>query len=371
MEKPIRVLVVDDSALMRELLGGMLAEDPGIVVVGKARDGQDAIKKVADLRPDVVTLDVQMPGMDGIAALDFILEKCPIPIIMVSALTQHSADITLQALEHGAADYVPKPEQMYFSLGPFRKELVHKVRTVAGTDVTKLLRMRRPRTPQVDVRPAPSIGSKSAPIAAEGGYENCCIAIGISTGGPPVLSALFQALTPPLPPIVVVQHMPRLFTGPFARRLDSISSLSIKEAEHGDLLLPNQVLIARGGLQLHLQRQGAHVIAQIGDDEPVSGHHPSVDVMMRDAAAVFGRRCLGTIMTGMGHDGAAGCAAIRAAGGYVLGQDAATSDVYGMNRVAFVNGAVDRQFAVNELPQLIARQCAKLFPSKRTALASV
>lgn len=206
--------------------------------------------------------------------------------------------------------------------------------------------------------------------AADAAYHHCCIAIGISTGGPPVLSALFQSLTPPLPPIVVVQHMPRLFTGPFARRLDSISSLSIKEAEHGDLLLPNQVLIARGGHQLHLQRQGAQVIAQIGDDEPVSGHHPSVDVMMRDAAAAFGARCLGIIMTGMGHDGAAGCAAIRAAGGYVLGQNAATSDVYGMSRVAFVNGAVDRQFDVNELPQLIVRQCARLFAPRARQLMS-
>lgn len=195
-------------------------------------------------------------------------------------------------------------------------------------------------------------------------FEDCCIAIGVSTGGPPALSLLFQSLAPPLPPIVVVQHMPSTFTGAFARRLNSISQLSIKEAEAGDILRPNQVLIAPGGRHLHLRRQGSCVSVEISDGNPVSGHRPSVDVMMRDAVTAFGSRCLGVIMTGMGYDGAAGCAAIRRAGGYVLGQDAATSAVYGMSRSAHLNGAVDRQFALNELPALLTRQAVKRFATK-------
>jgi two-component system chemotaxis response regulator CheB len=200
-------------------------------------------------------------------------------------------------------------------------------------------------------------------------FEECCIAIGVSTGGPPALSRLFQSLTPPLPPIVVVQHMPSTFTGAFARRLNSISRLSIKEAEAGDMLQPNQVLIAPGGRHLHLRRKGSCVNVEISDGNPVSGHRPSVDIMMRDAATAFGSRCLGVIMTGMGHDGAAGCAAIRRAGGYVLGQDAATSDVYGMSRVANLNGDVDRQFALNNLPVLLTHQCMMQFSAIRATVA--
>ena len=371
MERPIRVLVVDDAALMREMLSDMLNDSPGIVVVGKARDGQDAIRKVAELRPDVITLDVQMPGIGGIETLEAILAEHPIPVIMVSALTQRAAEITWQALECGALDYVPKPQTKLETDGPFREELIRKVRAMAGADVVRLLRIRNAHVSKASARTALRRDAQcSAAAEASNNFTDCCVAIGISTGGPPALSVLFQSLTPPLPPIVVVQHMPSTFTAPFACRLDSISRLSIKQAETGDLLQPNQVLIAPGGRHLHLRRQGSRVTAEISDSDPVSGHRPSVDVMMVDAAAVFGARCLGVIMTGMGHDGAAGCAAIRQAGGYVLGQDAATSDVYGMNRVAYVNGAVDRQFALNDLPLLLTRQAAQQFGSKRGIVAA-
>jgi two-component system chemotaxis response regulator CheB len=201
-------------------------------------------------------------------------------------------------------------------------------------------------------------------------FFDCCIAIGASTGGPPALSDLFQALSPPLPPIVVVQHMPVNFTGPFARRLDAASQLSIREARSGDMLRPNQVLIAPGGRHLRLRRLGAEVIAELETAEPVSGHRSSIDVMMRGAAVALGSRCLGIIMTGMGHDGAQGCAAIRAAGGYVLGQDEATSDVYGMNRMAAIQGHVDRQFALPDLPSLIVQQSVRMFSANRPLKAN-
>lgn len=371
MERLIRVLVVDDSALMREMLADIFNDTPDIVVVGKARDGADAVKKVANLQPDVITLDVQMPGIGGLETLEAILAEHPIPVIMVSALTQRAADITWQALDRGALDYVPKPQNKQETSGPFREELVHKVRVMAGADVARLLRIRTARTNRTMARAAIRRDTlRPAAVVETSSFDNCCIAIGISTGGPPALSGLFQSLPPQLPPVVVVQHMPGTFTGAFARRLDSLSQLSIKEAETGDVLQSNHALIAPGGRHLRLRRRGSQVVVEIVDSDPVSGHRPSVDVMMHDAAAAFGSRCLGVIMTGMGHDGAAGCAAIREAGGYVLGQDAATSDVYGMNRVAYVNGDVDRQFALNDLPAILTRESSRRFAVKRSRVAT-
>jgi two-component system chemotaxis response regulator CheB len=194
-----------------------------------------------------------------------------------------------------------------------------------------------------------------------------CIAIGISTGGPPALARLFGELRRPMPPIVVVQHMPPSFTKPLAWRLDSLSELSVKEAALGDVLEPNHVLVAPGGKHLQVRRMGNAVKVVIRDGLVVSGHKPSIDVMMKSVAEVFGDACLGVIMTGMGRDGADGCGAIRAAGGYVLGQDEATSDVYGMNKVAYVEGHVDRQFALDEAAKVIAQNVWRL----RTATAAV
>ncbi|MCA9271396.1 MAG: chemotaxis response regulator protein-glutamate methylesterase [Planctomycetales bacterium] len=357
-KKTIRVLVVDDSAVLREQICDVLAGAEGLEVAGVARDGEEAVRKVAELSPDVVTLDVLMPRMDGLAALDAILAVKPVPVVMVSALTQRAADVTLQALDRGAMDYVAKPENLQQAGGAFRDELVHKVRVMAGADVRRVLQIRKARAQGVG-KPARTPLAQRAASTVQ--YENCCVAIGISTGGPPALSRLFQAFEPPLPPIVIVQHMPANFTGPFAARLDSISAMSVKEAAPGDVLRPNHALVAPGGRHLRLHRRGGSVVVDIEDGEPVSSHKPSVDVMMYDAAKAFGPRCLGVIMTGMGHDGADGCRAIRAAGGYVLGQDEVSSDVYGMNKVAFVDGHVDRQFALPDLPELLARQCNKMF----------
>ncbi len=182
-----------------------------------------------------------------------------------------------------------------------------------------------------------------------------CIAIGVSTGGPPALACLFESLRPPMPPIVVVQHMPPNFTKPLAWRLDSLGELSIREAANGDLLEPNHVLIAPGGKHLQVRRLDTSAKAVVRDGAPVSGHMPSADVLMKSVAESFGKNCLGVIMTGMGRDGADGCGAIRAAGGYVLGQDEASSDVYGMNKVAYVEGNVDRQFALSEAAAVLTR----------------
>ncbi len=361
MSRPrIRVLVVDDSAVLRELLADIIESDPQFTVVAKARDGYDALEKVESHEPDVVTLDVEMPRMDGLATLDALLSKNPIPVVMVSAVTTRDADVTLKALERGALDYISKPSSLKTANDEFRRHLLPKLKAIAGADVRRILRIRATKKQRHRARSTLSDQGRGACGLAHQ-YRNCCIAIGISTGGPPALSHLFESLAPPLPPIVIVQHMPANFTGAFAQRLDSLSMLNVKEATTGDRLEPNCAYVARGGSHLLLRVGPTHVTIRIKQGEPVSGHQPSVDMMMQSAAAAFGQRCLGIIMTGMGHDGVDGCRAVREAGGYVLGQNQATSDVYGMNRAAFAAGHVDEQFALSDLAALMSTKCRRLF----------
>lgn len=357
----IRVLVVDDSAVVRALISDHITATPGMSVVGVARNGREALAAAESLHPDVMTLDVQMPGMDGLEVLDRLLDKNPIPVVMVSSLTKAGATITLDALDRGATDYVAKPEHGAAGKALFVSELTHKIRTAAGVNIPRLL-ARRKRQATATVEAAQVLGKKKA------GAEDCppeflnrCIAIGISTGGPPALTKVLTSLRPPLPPIVIVQHMPPQFTGPLASRLNSISPLTVREAVQGDKLQPNVVLVAPGGTHLELRGKAPHVSVLLKDGPVVSGHKPSVDVMMTCAAEVFGSSCMGVIMTGMGRDGVAGCGAIRTAGGYVLGQNEATSDVYGMNRAAYVEGNVDRQFGLQDGAAVIMQQVKRLW----------
>jgi two-component system, chemotaxis family, protein-glutamate methylesterase/glutaminase len=358
--KTIRVLVVDDSAVCRRMLSDMIDAEPGMKVVGTAADGRQALELTASLLPDVVTLDVQMPQMNGLDALDALFQRRPLPVIMVSSLTKLGANITLDALEHGALDYIPKPDYGVDLRSAIRDELIRKIRMADGVDVRRILELRAERKRRRAERPAPGSGEKPPTETPAGVLADRCIAIGISTGGPPALTVLFESLQPPQPPIVVVQHMPPNFTKPLAWRLNALSALSIKEAEAGDALEPNRVLIAPGGRHLMIRRVGTAVYAALDDGPLVSGHKPSVDVLMRSAAAVFGDRCLGVIMTGMGRDGADGCRDIRGRGGFVLGQDEASSDVYGMNKVAFAEGNVDRQFALDNAAAVITQQAKKM-----------
>lgn len=364
----IRVLVVDDSAVIRQQICDFIEAADDMEVAATAKDGHHAIEAFAATQPDVVTLDVQMPDMDGLAALDAILAKHPVPVIMVSGLTQLGASVTFEALERGAMDYIAKPERGAETESVLGDELLRKIRSFAGADVSRILQIRQERAKRPRRKPLRQPPAPKGPIeTAEPALTDLCIAVGISTGGPPALASLFETLRPPTPPIVVVQHMPPHFTRPFAWRLDAISQLSIKEAETGDVLQPNHVLIAPGGIHMELRRQGHETKIVLRNGPPVSGHKPSVDVMMTTAAAIYGPRLLGVIMTGMGRDGANGCQAIRAAGGYVLGQDEASSDVYGMNKVAFVEGNVDRQFHLDDAASAIRHQIRRL---SRTASAS-
>ncbi len=350
-----RVLVVDDSAVIRQIVSDILSETPGMEVAGTASDGAKALEMIDTVAPDVVTLDIQMPNMDGLATLDALLQRQALPVIMVSALTQLGANITLEALERGAIDYVSKPERGSEVETALREELVRKIRAAAGVNVRRILEIRQQRKKRRLERLPAARPAKELSDQVPEDLGDQCIALGISTGGPPALSILFESLRPPMPPIVVVQHMPPHFTKPLAWRLDALSRLSIKEAESGDVVRPNHVLIAPGGSHLQLRRQAGMVKAMIVDGPLVSGHKPSVDVMMESAAAIYGSRMLGVIMTGMGRDGAQGCRCIREAGGYVLGQDEQSSEVYGMNKVALVEGNVDQQFSLDRCAAVITR----------------
>jgi two-component system, chemotaxis family, protein-glutamate methylesterase/glutaminase len=357
-----KVLVVDDSALMRRVITDSINESDDLAVVGTATNGEDALVKFRNLNPDIVTLDIQMPGMDGLTALEQILAIRPVPVIMVSSLTQRSADVTLNCLDRGAVDYVAKPENATQAQTVLREELVRKIRASMNADVARVMQIRKRRRP---AQTAASVDKVVAPVAshkysAKEDITGMCIAIGISTGGPPALTRIFESLTKPMPPIVVAQHMPGQFTGPFANRLNSISDLTIKEAESGDILQANHVFIAHGGMHLYLEQRGRIVKLDVRDGEPVAGHKPSVDVMMECAAKIYRERCLGVVMTGMGRDGVDGCRFIKEHGGYVLGQDQASSDVYGMNKLAFTSGHVHEQFSLDDAPAVIASSLAKL-----------
>ncbi|WP_205678747.1 protein-glutamate methylesterase/protein-glutamine glutaminase [Aquisphaera insulae] len=354
----MRVLIVDDSALMRRLLSDLLGASPEVEVVGMARDGRDAVIQASRLKPDVITLDVEMPEVSGLEALPILLAAHEAPVVMVSALTQAGADVTLQALELGAVDFMPKPEKNQLAeMRAHADLLISKVLTAAQSRVRRQRRTgvvpaapgtaSAPATTSTSARPATPRPAPAAPGTV------ACIAIGISTGGPQALSQVLPLLAPPMPPILIVQHMPGQFTKVFADRLGRSCALSVKEAAEGDVLQPNHAYVAPGGRHLSVAGPAARPRVAITDDDPVSGHRPSVDVLFRSVARHFQARALGVIMTGMGRDGVEGCKAILAAGGSTLGQDEATSVVYGMNKAAYLEGAVKAQFALEDLAGIL------------------
>jgi len=347
----VRVLVVDDSALMRRLLSDILGSSPAIEVVGLARDGREAVLQAARLKPDVITLDVEMPEVSGLDALPAILAVHETPVVMVSALTREGADVTLKALEFGAVDFFPKPTRNQMAeMRAEGEQLVDKVLSAAGS---RVFRGRRP--PSASTVVAEPVGFDARQALPSAARPAPVVVIGISTGGPQALSRVIPLLKPPAPAILIVQHMPARFTEVFAERLNRIASVEVKEAVGGDLVVPNRVLVAPGGRHMRLSGRPPRVRATLGPpDEPaVGGHRPSVDVLFESAARVFGDATVGVIMTGMGRDGVDGCKAILAAGGFTLGQDEASSVVYGMNKAALLEDAVRAQFALDDLPAII------------------
>jgi two-component system chemotaxis response regulator CheB len=341
MLRKVRVLVVDDSALVRQLLANGLGMDPGIEVVGTAPDPYAARDKIVELKPDVLTLDVEMPRMDGVEFLRRLMPQYPIPVVMVSSLTQRGKQITLESLEAGAVDFVAKPTtNMAHGLNAMMAELRTKVK-IASTANVSHWKSQRSAAPAA----APNQGARAL---AESTHK--VIAIGASTGGTEAIRKVICAFPPTMPGVVIVQHMPAGFTKLFADRLNQLCAMEVKEATSGDRVLPGRILIAPGGRHMKLVRSGGIYQTVCEPGETVSGHCPSVDVMMHTVAEQVGANAIGVMLTGMGADGAAGMLAMRQAGARTLAQDQATSVVFGMPKVAFERGAAERLLPIDRIP---------------------
>jgi two-component system chemotaxis response regulator CheB len=365
MAEDINVLVVDDSALMRKLVSTMVEQTPGLHVVDTAMNGKLALEKIPKLEPDAICLDLEMPEMNGI---EFLRERkkrgITIPVIVLSSIAEKGASVTMEALTLGASDFVTKPSGAISVDVAKVKDRVSELLLAYGG---KYRRYKKPNAP-LPPMPAATLppphaipDKKIVPITKPGKVE--VIAIGISTGGPEALRVVFANLDPDLKvPILVVQHMPAGFTLEFARSLDKICPLEVKEAEEGEMVVPGRILIAEGSKHLELERVGIGSIVHLSDTPPVSGHKPSADVLFASAALGYRNHVLGVIMTGMGRDGAAQLGSIYREGGLTLGQDEKSSIVYGMPRVAFEMGHVMEQVPLSNMGQRISQvaKCAHL-----------
>ncbi len=355
MNPKVRVLVVDDSALMRKLIPQILATDDSIEVVGTAMDGNFGLKKIAELRPQVITLDLEMPGMGGLEMLKAIMQRHRLPVIVVSSHSKEGASVTLKALAYGAFDFVTKPSDVSGRMTEVGHELIAKIKAAAQSRSPQVHSMQDParRNEKMtgDPRRAPSR----------------IVAIGISTGGPQALQYMLPQLPADFPgSIVVVQHMPENFTEMFARRLDEICSLQVKEAQSGDLLRPGRVLICPGSRHLKAKRLPLGDVAILSDDPAVNGHRPSADVLFRSVAEEFGPRSLAVLMTGMGEDGAAGMGAVKAAGGMTIAQSEESCVVYGMPKAAIDRGYATRVVSLEAMANTLIAQCAPQHRARAT-----
>jgi two-component system chemotaxis response regulator CheB len=335
MSTKVRVLVVDDSALMRKLISQVLSRDPSIEVIGTAMDGLIGLRKIEELRPDVVTLDLDMPRMDGMEMLRHITRKQRLPVIVFSAHTEAGASVTFKALGLGAFDFVAKPhEAASGSIEQIASELALKIKVAAASGAPKLI-ISEPAVKRKDPRTA------SAPR-----WPSRIFAIGISTGGPNALEYVFSQLPEDFPGcLLVVQHMPEGFTGMFARRLNDCSAIEVKEAQSGDLLLAGRALICPGNRHLKVRRLDHGDIAILDSQPRINGHRPSVDVLFESVAREFAAKATAILMTGMGDDGAAGMGVVRAAGGSTIAQSLDSCVVESMPRAA-----IERGFAMRVIP---------------------
>jgi two-component system chemotaxis response regulator CheB len=340
MKERVRVLVVDDSALMRKLIPMILERDPDIEVVGTAMDGAFALRKIAELQPDIVTLDLEMPRMDGLETLRLIMRGAPLPVIVFSTHSKEGAYSTFKALALGAIDFVAKPRNAAAgNLEPVALQLAEKIKVAKRAGGQKSI-------PKPVLEAPPSSKKRSRPAIP----PNRVIAIGISTGGPNALQYLLTQFPADFPAtFVVVQHMPEGFTDMFARRLDECCALDVHEAKSGDLLIAGRVLICPGNRHMMVRRMPRGEMVVLSDTPPINGHRPSADVLFHSVAQEFGLTSVGIIMTGMGEDGAEGIGAIKAAGGMTIAQSEETCVVGGMPRAAMMKGFVQKVLPLDTL----------------------
>lgn len=340
----IKVLVVDDSAFMRKVISDMISSDDGFEVIDVARNGEEAIEKIKRLSPDVVTLDIEMPKMDGLTALKHIMDKTPLPVIMVSSLTKKGAEETLKALDLGAFDFITKPSSLVkISTPEMKLELIEKLRVASKAKVKRHVSAFEKAKPKQEYTPSRLTETKINTVRDGNSKFKKLIAIGTSTGGPRAL----QEVIPFIPQnidagILIVQHMPAGFTRSLAERLDTMSQINVKEAEDGDVILSGWAYIAPGDSHIKVYKQSGNFMIKLDNGERVTGHKPSVDAMLYSIADLNVSNVIGVIMTGMGSDGADGLTYIKKNRGYTIAQDEESCVVFGMPKSAIKLGAVDK-----------------------------
>ncbi|MBS0355110.1 MAG: chemotaxis response regulator protein-glutamate methylesterase [Proteobacteria bacterium] len=351
----IKVLVVDDSALMRSLLSEVINSAPDLEVVGVAPDPIAAREMIKTLNPDVLTLDIEMPRMDGLDFLARLMRLRPMPVVMISSLTKHGSEATLQALELGAVDFLPKPKfDLPSGIEAYRIDICDKIRAAHGARLQS----------RVSVTPA-SMGAtsllkeSSAPVSSSAGglpervLQERLVLIGASTGGTEAIKEVLCSLPAQMPGILLVQHMPEMFTASFAKRLDGLCRLRVKEAEHGERVMPGTAYLAPGHSHLLVRRSAGGYVCELAQSEPVNRHRPAVDVLFHSAASQVGAHGIGVILTGMGKDGAQGMLAMHKAGAWTIGQDQDSCVVYGMPREAASVGALDEVVPLKDVGQRV------------------
>ncbi|MPM13841.1 Chemotaxis response regulator protein-glutamate methylesterase [bioreactor metagenome] len=366
----MRVLVVDDSALVRNLLKAIINRQPDMECIGTAKDALAAREMIRDLNPDVLTLDVEMPHMDGIDFLERLMRLRPMPVLMISTLTEHGADITLRALELGAVDFVAKPRiGIENGLLELAQQIVEKIRIASHAQVRRLPSLpfdsaRRRRTPGSAARGLALQHAAPPMTIALPLLRDKLICIGASTGGTEAVRELLSHMPEDAPPIVVVQHMPAGFTASFAARMNELNVVTVSEAIHGEPLKQGHVYIAPGGKHFAVVRRAGHYVASIFDAEPVNRHKPSVDVLFRSVAVAAGPNAIGVMLTGMGSDGASAMREMKACGSYNFVQDQASCVVFGMPREAIAQGAADSVLPLSQIgPAVLARLSKSTVPA--------
>lgn len=353
-KKQLKVLVVDDSAVVRQTMQEILLEDPAIAEVSCCSDPFSAAERMKTFIPDVITLDVEMPKMDGITFLKKIMMQHPIPVVMCSSLTEHNSDTALRALEYGAVDIIQKPRMGTKAFIEESKILIcDSVKAAASVEVRKISGKKMEVQPKLTADVMLSANKNHAMIKT----TEKVILVGASTGGTEALSVFLQGLPADCPGVVIVQHMPENFTLSFANRLDSLCKVSVKQADFGDTVLPGRVLLAPGNKHLLIKRSGARYYVETKDGPLVSRHRPSVDVLFRSGARYVGKNAVGVILTGMGDDGARGMSEMKEAGAYNIAQDEKTSVVFGMPKMAIEHGGVDQILPLQDISAAVIRYC--------------